>query len=704
MTVRSESDKLVPPRIEVGTRDGLSLADMARLLRSRARTVLACVLATSALGLAVIALTPTTYKAHTSLLVDPTIRAPLGSASGVVAQGGPDTALINSQVRLLTSSSVLQRVVSSQHLMDDPDFTAPPGLLGRLKTLVFGSSVPVNTAVRADIIASALEHDVTVSHVDESNVIDITASARRPGKAARLANALVAAYFADQQQARDRRDSGDSAALDVRLAKLRQQFLQSESAYDAWRASHQLFDADGKPLGEIDLGNATKILADARAKTAAAKASFHQVEAVEATGHGVGTLSAALKSSLIDKLRSQYADVARQKAMYASTLGPRNPALIQSESQLRTIAGLIHNELHRIAANAASQYQEARAAEVAAQRQVTALKADSAKSSAFSAQALQLKNDVDARRSVYQRFLRARESMASAPVDGQLARVISPAIPPLYAAAPAKKLIMALALVGGLFLGAVWALLGHMLARVPDVAARQEASSGEATPVMASDAAAPIGEPGWQGKAQQPAAQPLPAMQVLFDDILADCRATTPPAGLVSVMVAALTADAAQDMAALDLALAGAARGLRVLLIESNRAQPVYASRLSRASGLPVLLAGTVRPSYLLKGSDLVRIVPVLRDEAAALRTMPPGAAPIAGFNGHFDLVLFEVGLLGRDDRLPEMARHVDRVIFITQARRSGAAQVSRALRYLDVPPDRLGGVWISDRAISEAA
>lgn len=700
MRAPAEAIDAQPPAVSAGPSEGLSLADMGRLMRTRARTIAACVLATTALGLVVIALTPTSYVATTSLLIDPTIRAPLGAAPDVVPQGGSDTALINSQVRILTSTSVLTRVVKSQHLADDPDFQAAPGLFGRLKNLLLGAPTMGKGHGSVTLLAAKLAKGVFVSHQDQSNVIDIAVAAHSPGKAARFANALVAAYFADQQQARDSRSTADSLAIDARIARLRQQFLHSESAYEAWRASHQLYDANGKPLGEIDLGNAAKILGDARASTAAAKARFQQVEQVVASGHGISALSSALKSPLIDKLRSQYADVARQKAMYAATLGPRNPALIQSESQLHTIATLIASELRRIGANAASQYQEARASEVAAERQVAALKIGSAKSSADSVQAQQLKNDVDARRQVYQRFLRARDSMANAPVEGQLARVISPATPPLFAAAPAKKLILSLAVVTGLFLGAALALLGHMFA--PAAAAkpasteapRDDLHAGKTEPVMAP-------------RADMAAAQRRPqdqSLQRMFDDIFAEYEASEPSNTLLSLMVSSLSPSAAHDPAALELAEAGATHGLRVLLIEAERDQPLYVTKLSRSSGAPIILSGTPRPSYLLKTSKLVRVVPTLRNEAAALGAMAQDQGAIEGFADNFDLLIFETGLLTQEGHHSELAAHVDRVIFVTDVRSSGAASISRALRQLDVPPDRLGGVWISGHAATQAA
>ncbi len=678
--------------------DGLDLIDMARVLRARARTVLVSVLATTALGLVVIALTPTTYKATTSLLIDPTIRAPLGADPGVVAQGGQDTALINSQVRILTSTSVLARVVKSQHLASDPAFNAPPGLIGRLKSLISRSSAAPDNAARTTALAAALAKDVAVGHQDQSNVIDISVAARSPDAAAQLANALVAAYFEDQQQARDARAAADAIAIDTRIRRLRQQFLQSDSAYEAWRASHQLYDADGKPLGEVDLGNAAKILSDAHAKTAAAKARFQQVEQVVASGHGVGTLSAALKSSLIDKLRTQYADVARQEAMYHATLGPRNPAYIQSQSQLRTISGLISNELKRIADNAASQYQEARASEASAKAQVAALKTDSARSSANSVQALQLKNDVDARRAVYQRFLRARDSLADAPVQGQLARVISPATPPLYPAAPAKKLILGLALVTGLFLGAALALLGHMLAVAaasrPDAQTPALAPSNDATAAPQQPADVPLSEASLQER----------SLQQMLDDILAEQAAAEHSSSLLSLMVSALSPQAAQSLAALELAEAGAARGMRVLVIEAERAVSAYTARLSRASGMPLVLAGKLRPCYALKSSPLVRIVPMLRAESAALAAMSQPQATIEGFTNNFDLVIFETGQLAEDDQQGDLADRVDRVIFIATADQNDPAILSRALRHLDVSPDRLGGVWLIDPAAVLAA
>ena len=61
-----------------------------------------------------------------SILIDPRERVPLGIDAAPMPQT-PDVALVESEMRILTSKTVLRKLVESQHLLDDPDYR-PSGL------------------------------------------------------------------------------------------------------------------------------------------------------------------------------------------------------------------------------------------------------------------------------------------------------------------------------------------------------------------------------------------------------------------------------------------------------------------------------------------------------------------------------------------------------------------------------------------------
>ena len=100
-------------------------------------------------------------------------------------------------------------------------------------------------------------------------------------------------------------------------------------------------------------------LATARAVTAETKARYDQIQKTLKSAAGPSVLPDAIRSGLIQKLREQYAQVARREAALASQLQPRHPVLVEVRSQLAEVKTQINAELKRIAASAESEYRVA---------------------------------------------------------------------------------------------------------------------------------------------------------------------------------------------------------------------------------------------------------------------------------------------------------------------------------------------------------
>ena len=122
--------KIGEPGHPGGRASEASLADdlrlVARAFSSRWRLVAAIVSLFILAGLAFVWLTPKTYTSTVSIFIDPRERslvdlgvAPTGMGS---SSQGADGALVDSQMTILTSRSVLGELVSRERLDTDPDF------------------------------------------------------------------------------------------------------------------------------------------------------------------------------------------------------------------------------------------------------------------------------------------------------------------------------------------------------------------------------------------------------------------------------------------------------------------------------------------------------------------------------------------------------------------------------------------------------
>ena len=443
-----------------GAGEGASLGDFMRILSAHPLAVLLPLVLAISLGLAYLVGARPTYNATTSILIDARVKSPVG-AEGGPALGFPDAALVESQVKLIASDVVLRRVVMSEKLFEDPEFiTAAPGLRGKLLSLIGLGS----TAERGDPIPSALytlARAVTVKRSERTYVMDVEVGAGDGEKAARIANAIARAYIADQQDARSEAAKRDIDFLRVRLEDLQARVQDADRKVEAYKTQNRISDANGKLINEQQLLEVTTALGAAHARASEAKAKYDQMQKLAASGKLPDATAEAARSVTLDKLRSQYAEIARQEANYRATLGARHPAMIEVQTQLTQTRKLITDELKRIADTAANEYQSAHAAEIGLERQSDALKKSSGATNQTLVQLRELQREADAQRSVYEKFLRTRETLAGDPSEQPIARVIAPALPSSMPSAPRRAAILALAFIGGLALGIANALLAH---------------------------------------------------------------------------------------------------------------------------------------------------------------------------------------------------------------------------------------------------
>ena len=117
----------------------MDIGDFYRIVSGRLRLLIPCMAIALGAALAYIVLTPTTYTATMSILVDPRERVPVGVEAPPMPQN-PDPALVESQMRLLTSRPVLRRVAEKQGLADAPGGGGGLGaLIGELKAALTGT-------------------------------------------------------------------------------------------------------------------------------------------------------------------------------------------------------------------------------------------------------------------------------------------------------------------------------------------------------------------------------------------------------------------------------------------------------------------------------------------------------------------------------------------------------------------------------------
>jgi len=438
------------------------------------------ILAGAAVGLllslaAELTLTPR-YRAVSEILIGPadlrvldrSVMPPIQTADANVIQ-------VESETRVLTSDSVLRRVVESEHLTADPEFqsrsaSATDKIVTALRWIIALKPKPPLAADAELAVLRELQRNVTARRTERTYVVDLIVETSSAEKSARIANAVVQAYFSVQAAARTEAAKRVTESLSARLSELRERVRNSEEQVALYKSEQGIIGASGRLVDEQQLTELNNQVIVARSRTAEAKARYDQVARLERSGADRGSTTEAVQSTTIGLLRQQYAAAVEREATLTAELGPQHPFVIDAHAQVERARRLIAEEVARIAQAAYNDYERARTNEESLAASLDALKRRATDMSLASVKLRELEREADASRLVYEAFLgRARETREQERLDTVNVQILSQAQPPLDRSWPPRRALLLLAgLAVGLLGGIGLACAAELLNRRPD--------------------------------------------------------------------------------------------------------------------------------------------------------------------------------------------------------------------------------------------
>lgn len=402
--------------------------------------------------------TPKLYTADTQILVDP--RDIKVVQNEVTPNGLPNEAtlaLIESQIAVVYSNNVLNRVIDEAGLESDPEFN------GTGETF-FGSIFPnLVSFLREDDAQSGRQRLVTVKNLRKamtvtrdakSFIINLSVETRDPEKSAELSR-LIGVTFIDQLgrvQSQTARRASD--ALSARLAELRQTVAEAERAVEEYKTRNRLVGVGGRLVDDDYILRTNDQLARTRGELAALRVRAEQMKNVGIDDVVKGSFPEELTSEALTRLRNTYSELAQQAAVLSTTLGPRHPQRMASQEALASARNAIRAELNRIVAAAQTDLARAERTDRDLSTQITALKTKQLETSESFVKLRELEREVEASRAVYEAFLlRARETGEQETLNTANVHVISEATPPLEPSSLSRRTMVLLGAILGFLVG-----------------------------------------------------------------------------------------------------------------------------------------------------------------------------------------------------------------------------------------------------------
>lgn len=413
------------------------------------------------------------YTSTTELLIDPREKeltggevVPTGLGSSAL---GADTALVESQVAIIRSESVIGRLIARLDLETDPEFAGGSGftstLLAIFRALLYGDADAYERSPY-DQAKRTLDKRVEVNRVGNTYVVRIQTRSPDPEKAALISNTLAEIYV--EQSRLHARTSTLAAAteIDSRLDDLRTAATYAAQAVEEYREAQGLIGAQDLLVVEQQLRDVNGQLSAAQSEAERAAAELDQAR--QALSDPLAAGLGAPQSSLADNLRSRLAEISAQETAASRLLLPNHPTLVTLSEERRSIENELRNELTRILRRYETAHNVAvRNAEALAQ-QLAALRTDAARSNSDSVRLRELEREAELTREIYETFL-ARSIQVNEQVGMQAenTRIISEAYPSSRPSHPKGKVALAAALIGGLMVGLALAWLLHLIHGTP---------------------------------------------------------------------------------------------------------------------------------------------------------------------------------------------------------------------------------------------
>ena len=543
----------------------------------------------------------------------------------------------------------------------------------------------------------ALDQHLAISVSGRSRVIQIGYKSRLPATAQIVANTLTKVYLEDKRAEK----SGARAAavnwLRSEIIRRGDNLKTAEVAVEDYRNSRGLARGEIAQISSEQLSNLGKLLADAQAKQAFAKAALERLAASRSNPQGVDASDPALQSHTISELRVRQAAVVAELQRMATTYNPAGPFIEKLRREAESLASDIRKETARISVNILQGYLNASAAVSSLSRQLEQLKYDVAQAGDAEASSASMIRDVEVQRQVYVELAKKADQLETEQrlIDGD-AELVNFAELPDKVWFPKVTIFIAVGTILALAGGAIAAILYDLNDHTVRSASGLEEASGIPVLSQIPEAKAMVGK----NPIRLLTGPPSPLQESIRSLYASWLIMPTRDAARI-VLVTSSVQGEGKTFVTLSLAAFAASAGKRVLVIEGDLRCPSLVRILSLRSspGLVELISGRASLRHVVRRdiNDTFDIIPCGSPVVGSTELLGTAAMGeiLETVRHNYDLVLVDSppSSILMDARV--LVPHVDRVIYCARWGRSDTTAVLAGIRGLQVVGGHVSGIVI---------
>ncbi|MGV6839096.1 MAG: GumC family protein [Planktomarina sp.] len=357
---------------------------------------------------------------------------------------GGDQATINTEVEVLRSRGLVEKLVRKLDLVQDPEFNADlrPTPKFSISNLL-GTSSPAPQRSPSEVFNAVVDtamEKITVSNVRQSYVFKITVVTQNAEKSARIANTMADVYILDQLEVKFAATEQATAWLTERVGELQIALEDSVEAVKDFNANSSLVSPE------------------------AVAALNRQIKDLRERGASAQDTIARLKTRLGDLQALQTGGDFAAQAAVANDPGLTRMLEMHQNGSLTDMAPFTAR-FDDLVTRAQVDLDRAQAQAAAVQKSITDLETQVAAQADDLIKLQQLEREAEANKLIYEFFLaRLKETSVQQGIQQADSRVLSPAVVPRTPSAPRKAMVLALSLIVGAIIGAA-IIIGRELAQ-----------------------------------------------------------------------------------------------------------------------------------------------------------------------------------------------------------------------------------------------
>ena len=360
---------------------------------------------------------------------------------------------IETQSKVLTSETLALQTIRNTGLAANPEFSA-----GGIPSEAIATGSLANQKRPPEV--AAFLGSLSVKRIPSSRLMEVSYESTDPVLAARILNAHLENYKAQNIQSRYEATLEATRFLTSQLNELKLTVKQSEDARINYERQNQIWSVDDKSnITTQRLADLDKQLTDAQGETLKKQALYEYAKAGD-----IDAVPEIRADPLLQDLQKKRADFAVQYTEALNQYGPNFPKVQRLQAQMKEVDDQIARESKGIVLQLESDYREAKQREELIRQALELQKAETNNMAEKMVQYNILKRESEADKTLYEGLLtKLKEAGISEGLKSSNLRVVDPAMIPSFPARPAKARNIALAFLVGLVGGIGLALLREYL-------------------------------------------------------------------------------------------------------------------------------------------------------------------------------------------------------------------------------------------------